>query len=731
MNRVPDRIRPLLPALASAAQRAYDEWDQNDEGIDEVLGPGGVCQDVAENMADVLVSKGIEAQTVSAAVGDQHVYVVVQLPDGVYTVDIPPGVYEAGAGYNWRKIPGVRFEPGYVVVDKLDDDPGKYGEYSDVWASEATTPNEYPRAGPSPFSVVKKYAAFWKADEVVTPSFKGYVEIFKNPTLLEIADITSHSQFGVRLGVDRNHDIYAWDANILHDTIESMFGLHMPLKLEWDGDDLHASPTVMDVGKLIDPATEAKLRRLFPNVKSVSSYQGAVPLDRFVELPIEKPQKVKTEKMSAFWKADELRLGALHILGKRTFPALVVQVAPKEELAMKVAWRDPHEAAWGVYHERYQEELERALDNIFENRPPKKLMPLNTTRMKKIWNDYAKTGVVRDERGIDDILEDFLNKVVRIDVNNYLAGHTSGDPLNEFRDRELPIPKDIDDRIERAIADIHGEWMISDYGLDYLVKWLHKAMTETDYEQKLLALDSMLNVVHQRSNLASWFVRGGRRALNELAGKEDTGLPEHSRTAADSVGILFDPGQAQEIVGKVEGLMSPGKSAAFVNTKLVKDTELDGVDINVELFRDPMRREVMSIMRASGGEVRFGVGQDGALYAWNGRATHDEVEKVFEMDFPLKMGYHAKWPGRKNQTLYVSNTDAKKDWEKYGKKFKDKIKSLLPQLKVVTDFEDELVHVFDAQELLNKGVVDEKALSRTLGKSATNVVRIYLDGRGR
>ena len=36
-------------------------------------------------------------------------------------------------------------------------------------------------------------------------------------------------------------------------------------------------------------------------------------------------------------------------------------------------------------------------------------------------------------------------------------------------------------------------------------------------EEKLLLIDRMLNVVHQRSDIAEWFVEGGSRALAQLS----------------------------------------------------------------------------------------------------------------------------------------------------------------------------------------------------------------------
>jgi hypothetical protein len=59
---------------------------------------------------------------------------------------------------------------------------------------------------------------------------------------------------------------------------------------------------------------------------------------------------------------------------------------------------------------------------------------------------------------------------------------------------------------------------ISDYGLDPLLKLLGQLMRQTKPEEKLVTIDRMLNVVHQRSDIASWFVEGGSRALSQLSG---------------------------------------------------------------------------------------------------------------------------------------------------------------------------------------------------------------------
>ncbi len=137
LDSEPDRLKEsaselksLLPGLAVVAQQVYDEWEQDDEGESFEYGVGGICQDIAEAMAGLLSEHGIEAVTVdNQGMGEQHVWVVAKLSDGVYTVDIEPHTYETGGGYCWKKRPGVTFGPEHIYVSRIDADPGKFEQY--------------------------------------------------------------------------------------------------------------------------------------------------------------------------------------------------------------------------------------------------------------------------------------------------------------------------------------------------------------------------------------------------------------------------------------------------------------------------------------------------------------------------------------------------------------------------------------------------------------------------
>jgi len=65
-----------------------------------------------------------------------------------------------------------------------------------------------------------------------------------------------------------------------------------------------------------------------------------------------------------------------------------------------------------------------------------------------------------------------------------------------------------------------GHLYISDYGLPAIMTQASKLYMEDNPVQKIVLIDSILNVVHQRSDLASWFVQGGSAALSDLSGYE-------------------------------------------------------------------------------------------------------------------------------------------------------------------------------------------------------------------
>lgn len=139
------KLMALRPHLAHAAQQVYDQWDASDEEFgDPEVGFGGICQDISCAVSDVLAQHGIGTRELDAQTGEQHVWTFAHDGENGYHVDIHPGHYETGGGYNWQKIPGVQFTPDHVDIthepnpeDLIGDDlkqpriPGTFADTGD------------------------------------------------------------------------------------------------------------------------------------------------------------------------------------------------------------------------------------------------------------------------------------------------------------------------------------------------------------------------------------------------------------------------------------------------------------------------------------------------------------------------------------------------------------------------------------------------------------------------
>lgn len=107
----------LRPELAAAAQRVYNEWQQDQEGVDEEIGCGGICDQVAEAIEGVIAMRVGDAELLQGGQdGDDHAWVIAARGPEAYGLDIPPNVYETGGGYRWQKRHGVAFQPEHIVI---------------------------------------------------------------------------------------------------------------------------------------------------------------------------------------------------------------------------------------------------------------------------------------------------------------------------------------------------------------------------------------------------------------------------------------------------------------------------------------------------------------------------------------------------------------------------------------------------------------------------------------
>jgi len=215
-------------------------------------------------------------------------------------------------------------------------------------------------------------------------------------------------------------------------------------------------------------------------------------------------------------------------------------------------------------------------------------------RLKRIWEQSAKFGFVRDEKGLQVIEDIMISNTIKLDALTTLAGHTSENVDDDYEDAwgeyienfikqwysdyaksdekhysDDPDQLEFDwqskngdgkrkeietiERVEnpflfskleginpmrtdpmRLKEKLMGELMeqflwyyiedpeigqmrISDYGLKPLQELAGQLLNTHDSAAKVVIIDRMLNVVHQRSDMASWYVEGGSNALADLS----------------------------------------------------------------------------------------------------------------------------------------------------------------------------------------------------------------------
>lgn len=132
-------VAAMAPEIVAAGQVEVDAWEQDENGLDEVLGSGGVCGFVADRMSEVLAALGADVAHAETDFDGGHAFLHARLADGVFRVDVPPGVYETGGGYVWAKRPDAVIRPEDLIIDKVAG-PMSQAEFAREYADAGDRP---------------------------------------------------------------------------------------------------------------------------------------------------------------------------------------------------------------------------------------------------------------------------------------------------------------------------------------------------------------------------------------------------------------------------------------------------------------------------------------------------------------------------------------------------------------------------------------------------------------
>ena len=131
-------------------------------------------------------------------------------------------------------------------------------------------------------------------------------------------------------------------------------------------------------------------------------------------------------------------------------------------------------------------------------------------KVKKAWSDFVKFGFVRNEEVIEEFSQIFIDNILHLYVNTVLAGHSSGEPDEYFTDYNISEDE------KEFFYDYIGD-KISDYAMEPLMNLAVELQKAEKVEEKIVILDKILNVVHQRGDIAAMFIQGGSHSLNQLS----------------------------------------------------------------------------------------------------------------------------------------------------------------------------------------------------------------------
>lgn len=185
------------------------------------------------------------------------------------------------------------------------------------------------------------------------------------------------------------------------------------------------------------------------------------------------------------------------------------------------------EAASIYYFEQYHQAECDVLHQALTYKKGRKLTysRIKPLQLKLAWESYMRMGVVLRPNIIDSIQEIVVYNTCILSICTACMGH---DTYNGIDD--LVSTYELNGYQKRKLRYVFESWsawsfatfsnnqpLLSDFAFNRLNPLVISLIQEEVYEKKILILDRILNVVHQRSDLAELYVEGGSNTLSILS----------------------------------------------------------------------------------------------------------------------------------------------------------------------------------------------------------------------
>jgi hypothetical protein len=140
-----------------------------------------------------------------------------------------------------------------------------------------------------------------------------------------------------------------------------------------------------------------------------------------------------------------------------------------------------------------------------------------------------------------------LYNIIQLYGNTILAGHTDYIPLEEINDflgTDFDSWGGLNKYLDKMglydtmiLPDGSDAW--SDYAFQEYFNYVEELIKEKDFCKKLIIIDGIIDVSHQRGNLASMFIKGGTPALKKIRG-ESMGKQKTYIITDKQLGVLYE-----------------------------------------------------------------------------------------------------------------------------------------------------------------------------------------------
>lgn len=139
--------------------------------------------------------------------------------------------------------------------------------------------------------------------------------------------------------------------------------------------------------------------------------------------------------------------------------------------------------------------------------------------LKKIYKEHQEFGMIKNEKLLDSIIQRCIKNTAQLRVNTILYGHENTDPYeiykDHFEDGELS-----NDEFNDLVFEYVPSDKISDYGLKWAEEIILRLMVAKNDNDKIVLLNHLFDIIHQRSDFAEYYVLGGKSALLQISGSE-------------------------------------------------------------------------------------------------------------------------------------------------------------------------------------------------------------------